>query len=284
MNNGKKELKWFLLFTFILTYGLGIIAYIKGGLDKFPLSQYSMYIPALVIILLYLFVFKKPLLKGNDIGLRFKGWKYWLIAPLTIFGITSLTFLLSYFIAPELLSDNESIIKSANKFADLGNWKLSISIIFLLNVLVAPILNIFMFLGEEIGWRGFMTSRLLKIYSPTKTFLIAGFIWGVWHVFGIIMGLNYPGHPIIGNIMMILLMIPISIIFQYFYFVSKSIFVPALAHGALNWSSYTYLTFIFNSDKFDTLIYGPTGIIGLIVWWVFGVYFFMKFKKEYNKV
>ena len=282
MKETKKELGLFLLLTFIITYGLGIIALIKGGLDKFPVARFSMYIPAIVVIILYLFIFKKPIFKNNDIGLRFKGLKYWIIAPITIFGITSLTFLISYIISPELLLDKAKIISGANGFLDINNWTLSLVIIFLLNVLIAPVLNIFMFLGEEIGWRGFMTPKLLKLFKPFTAFLIAGFIWGIWHAFGIIMGLNYPGNPIIGNLMMILLMIPIGIILQYFYFMSKSIFVPALAHGALNWTASTYLMFVFNSDKVDTLIYGPTGIIGIIVWWIFAIWFFMKFKTAYT--
>lgn len=282
MKETKRELGLFLLLTFIITYGLGIIALLKGGLDKFPVARYSMYIPAIVVLILYLFVYKYPILKSNDIGLKFKGWKYWFIAPITIFGIASLTFLISYIISPELIRDKETIIASANGFLDLGNWTLSLAIIFLLNVLIAPLLNIFMFLGEEIGWRGFMTPRLLKLFNPFTTFLISGFVWGIWHAFGIIMGLNYPGHPIVGNIMMILLMIPIGIIFHYFYFISKSVLVPALAHGALNWTAATYLMFVFDSDKFNALIYGPTGIVGLTIWWIFGIWFFMKFKTAYN--
>jgi len=283
MNETKKELGLFLLVTFVVTYGLGIIALIKGGLDGFPVARYSMYIPAIVVLILYLFVYKKPVFKNNDIGLKFKGWKYWFIAPITIFGITSLTFLISYIISPELILDKEKIITGANGFLDINNWTLSLIIIFLINVFIAPLLNIFMFLGEEIGWRSFMTPRLLKLLNPITAFLIAGLVWGLWHTFGIIMGLNYPGNPIIGNIMMVLLMIPIGIIFQYFYFISKSIFVPALAHGALNWTTSTYLMFVFDNDKFDTLVYGPTGIVGLIIWWVFGIWFFMKFKTIYNK-
>lgn len=83
---------------------------------------------------------------------------------------------------------------------------------------------------------------------------------------------------------MILLMIPIGVIFQYFYLVSKSIFVPALAHGALNWTATTYLMFVFDSEKIDTMLHDPTGITGLIVWRIFGIWFFIKFKTYYNSM
>ncbi len=37
-------------------------------------------------------------------------------------------------------------------------------------------------LGEELGWRGFALPRMLDRWSPTKSSLILGFIWGVWHL------------------------------------------------------------------------------------------------------
>jgi len=37
-------------------------------------------------------------------------------------------------------------------------------------------------LGEEIGWRGFLVPRLYRITGFTRTSLISGFIWAVWHM------------------------------------------------------------------------------------------------------
>lgn len=36
-------------------------------------------------------------------------------------------------------------------------------------------------LGEEIGWRGFLVPELFKVTSFTRTALISGGIWAVWH-------------------------------------------------------------------------------------------------------
>jgi membrane protease YdiL (CAAX protease family) len=36
-------------------------------------------------------------------------------------------------------------------------------------------------LGEEFGWRGYLLPRLLQRYSPLKSALVLGVIWGVWH-------------------------------------------------------------------------------------------------------
>jgi hypothetical protein len=77
---------------------------------------------------------------------------------------------------------------------------------------------------------------------------------GLWHAVMIAQWLNYPNHFIAGIFMMILFPIPVGII-QYFYFKSKSIFVAALAHAALN-KSVMSMSFIITKDHFNTFLYG----------------------------
>jgi len=37
------------------------------------------------------------------------------------------------------------------------------------------------YVTEEVGWRGFMLSRVLSIYPWIKSSLLVGIIWGIWH-------------------------------------------------------------------------------------------------------
>ncbi len=37
-------------------------------------------------------------------------------------------------------------------------------------------------LGEEIGWRGFMTPRMVEQFGFTKGAIVAGVIWAAWHM------------------------------------------------------------------------------------------------------
>jgi len=47
--------------------------------------------------------------------------------------------------------------------------------------------------GEELGWRGYMTTRLIDAGVP-KPLLVSGLIWGVWHLPVLILG-NYNSGP-----------------------------------------------------------------------------------------
>lgn len=51
-------------------------------------------------------------------------------------------------------------------------------------------------LGEEIGWTGFLTPRLLKKFSVPVASIITGIFWSVWHYPAIIGGFYGTGTPL----------------------------------------------------------------------------------------
>ncbi|MCU0372070.1 MAG: CPBP family intramembrane metalloprotease [Ignavibacteria bacterium] len=51
-------------------------------------------------------------------------------------------------------------------------------------------------LGEEIGWTGFLTPRLLEKFSVPVASLITGLVWSVWHYPAIIGGFYGNGAPL----------------------------------------------------------------------------------------
>lgn len=277
----KNEVVWFLVPTFILTYSVAIVGHILGGLEKFPVMAISMYIPASVVILLYILKFKKKVFRNTDLGLRFKGFKFWIIAPLLMFLIITLTYSIPLLFDSNFFKNPTQILEATEKSGfGVGHWGANLAIIFGMNILIAPIINILMFLGEEIGWRGFLVPRLIGLFGPKKGFLIGGAIWALWHAGGIFLGFNYPGHQFTGNLMMILMCIPLGVILQYLYFKSKSIFVPALAHGAINWTSASIGMFVLSNEEYNTMLYGPTGIIGIVVLSVIAIFLYRKMDWE----
>ena len=72
------------------------------------------------------------------------------------------------------------------------------AVVFLINVAVAAtIVTIYSArtaAGEEIGWRGYMLTRLVDAGVP-KPILTSGLIWGLWHVPLILGGVYLAGPP-----------------------------------------------------------------------------------------
>src|SRR3712207_4587791 len=54
----------------------------------------------------------------------------------------------------------------------------------------------FLAAGEEIGWRGYMLTRLVDAGIP-KPALVSGLIWGVWHVPMILTGMYATGPSLL---------------------------------------------------------------------------------------
>lgn len=50
--------------------------------------------------------------------------------------------------------------------------------------------------GEEVGWSGYLTPKLLKLFSIPVTSLIVGVFWAVWHFPAIIGGFYGQGTPL----------------------------------------------------------------------------------------
>ena len=63
--------------------------------------------------------------------------------------------------------------------------------------------------GEEFGWRGYLL-RALKNKKLLPVSLIIGVVWGLWHFPLILIGHNYPQHPVAGVGMMMIFCILLS--------------------------------------------------------------------------
>jgi len=269
MNTNKKDIinqiVWFLGIAFPITYAIGIYVWDRGGLGN-PINMLTMYVPALTVLALYKFKFKLPIIKKGDLGLNLKGLKYWLIAPLLLTGLSFLSFAISYLFNPDMFETVDVIREGLDAQGFYwGNIGIGLLAIIVLNGLVGSLFNIPMFIGEELAWRAFLVPRLLKILSPQKAFLIGAAIWALWHAVMIAEGLNYPSiHPVLGVLLMIVFCIPLGIIIQYLYKKSNSVFVAALAHAALNKSAMS-MSFVLTEENYNTVLYGPTGVIGILV-------------------
>jgi len=90
-------------------------------------------------------------------------------------------------------------------------------------------------LGEEIGWRGFLVPELMKKTNYTRTSLISGFIWAIWHYPLLIWGNYNNGTPAwYGLICFTVLVVSISFVFTWFRIKSGSLWTAAMLHASHN--------------------------------------------------
>jgi membrane protease YdiL (CAAX protease family) len=130
-------------------------------------------------------------------------------------------------------------------------------------LLLGPLINVLFTMGEELGWRGFLLPRLLPL-GQWKALLLSGIVWGVWHAPAIAQGHNYPDHPTLGILLMIVFCVLSGIIIGWMYLEARSPWVAALAHGSLNaWGG---LPLLFLKPGLDTALGGTlTSLPGWIV-------------------
>jgi hypothetical protein len=111
-----------------------------------------MYIPALTVLLLYWLKFKKPVFRHGDLGFKLTGWKYWIIAPLVMSAISILFYGISWLINPAMFNSAETIKQELiTKGFYYGSIFSGVLFIFFLNGFIGSIINIPMFIGEELG-------------------------------------------------------------------------------------------------------------------------------------
>lgn len=94
------------------------------------------------------------------------------------------------------------------------------------------------YLGEELGWRGYLFPKLKLVMCRPAAYIVGGIIWGVWHSPAIIDGLNfgkeYAGYPFTGIMQMCLFCIAAGIIFTWLTEKTNSVYPAAFAHAVNN--------------------------------------------------
>jgi len=237
----RKLLMWFLAIAFPISWILFVTPLSLHGLPA-PTQQsitvgawaLAMWGPGLAAIITTTLIARQPFstLRLNALGpKRFYVWALLLPTVLVIVtGVLTVGFGIAQF-DPTFQLIRESM-KNAPGAADI-NPLIVISAQAGIAILIAPFFNMVFALGEELGWRGFLLPHLLPL-GQWKAIILTGVIWGIWHEPAIVQGLNYPDYPLLGIFMMILFCVLLGIIFGWLYLNTRSPWVTALAHGAVN--------------------------------------------------
>jgi CAAX protease family protein len=135
---------------------------------------------------------------------------------------------------------------------------------FFITLIPSLILSLFVlwpnYFGEEYGWRAYLQDRLFPLLGGYKGVLILGIIWGLWHTPLILIGLIYPGQPVLGMVLMILNTIVTGIIFSYAVLKIGSVWIAVILHMIVDTNlpvaNFLIATSINPIFSFGTGIYG----------------------------
>lgn len=275
--------KWiqFIVLTCLVSWtiagaAIGLGLHEAKGLSYTVFGAIYMLLPTICVIILQK-LHKEKLFSNLNISFRFNRW--FLVAGVIPILYAFITLGINLFFTNVSFSANyEGLLSSLPaEQATLVAEQLSKFppvVLLLINLVQAIIagytINAFFAFGEELGWRGYLL-KALKGKKFLSVSLITGFIWGLWHFPLILIGHNYPQHPITGVGMMIIWCILMSPVITYMVIKSKSVITAAIYHGTLNAIAGIGVLYLVGGND---LTNGVTGIAGFITLLLINIAFF----------
>ena len=193
----KKRILIFLVICFGMTwiYDFTVIrniSVVKNGFLKQVLSACGMYFPLIAHLCTRAITKERFELSGDEslmLKLSHKKIMWLLVGVLLPFLYCEIGSVFLVLIYPKLLL-SKSMCKAFGITVGVLSRKMGSQ--FLMSILFT-----FVAIGEESGFRGYMMSKLIKIYGTGKAVVVGGIVWGLWHLPLICMGHNfgttYPG-------------------------------------------------------------------------------------------
>ena len=226
-----------------------------------------------------------PHLKGK---IRYVFFALWMPALLSIVGGVLFFVFFPNTFDPEFLT-MRGMLEEAGALEQLEAQGFTMPMYILITAIQAvtyvPFLNMFVALGEEVGWRGALYPYLKGKFGVTKGRIVGGTIWGAWHwpimIFaGYEYGKEYIGAPVLGPIVFCICTVMMGILFDYVYEKTETIWLPSLMHGATN--AFTIFLYLVKPEYSNMAILGPAyiGIISMIPMIIVAVIICVKKKRN----
>ena len=267
----------FLILVFLISFSVaGIYKILCGrnaGTFHFNLLAIAyMFIPTICVLIVEKLIHKEKIKTRLLISFKLNRWFLvaWLFMPVVSFvtlGISLLSPVIIY--NPEMtgLLERMTAIMSPEQIERAKQSLQSLPISYLWIVLIQGLLsgitiNALFAFGEEVGWRGFLLRQFQQM-SFIKASLIIGTIWGIWHAPLILMGHNYPQHPQIGVLMMVVFCILLTPFHLYISITAKSVIAAAILHGTINSTATISIIGISGGNDLTSGITGLPGFISL---------------------
>jgi membrane protease YdiL (CAAX protease family) len=286
----KKGLFSFLAITFFITYAIeGALILAGFRITKVPQAygQYViavvMWVPAMAAVITIKFITREGFAIAR---VRFGSWKPYLasglIVPLCFAVIYGLSWIagfgrpdwqMSYFLK-ELMPQG-----SPGNSSSMPSPFVILPAIFVGSVVIMPFINGLLGFGEELGWRGYLLPKLMPL-GKTKAYAILGIVWGLWHLPLILVGFTYPGWPLAGVFLFILLTTAFGIYLNEITLHHNSSILAGWVHGVFNSQKLGLWAILF--PTMNPIFGGFAGLLGIAVWLTLGL-LQISFIKRLNK-
>lgn len=271
----KKDIILFSLLTFAFIWGLTAVFRLCGGsynsIAGTLVATVCMLIPLACVLLMQAMRGEK-LLSGVGISWKINRWWIvgWLLMPIAALAILSVCALMPgmHFNAHTELVDSALAQMSASGL-NVGSAGL-LAIELVSGLMAGFTINALFAFGEEVGWRGWLLKQFKGCNFIAST-LVIGLIWGLWHAPLILMGHNYPDHPVAGVFMMMAFCAIFTPLISYIRIKSGSVIAAAIVHGTLNAVAGLSVLYI---DGYNDLL-GATGVPAIIVFLLIDLGFFL---------
>ncbi len=128
----------------------------------------------------------------------------------------------------------------------------------------ATLVGLFSTTGEEIGWRGYMLTRLIDAGTP-RPVLVSGLIWAAWHLPLIFAGVYAAGsNRVLSAVLFVGSVLSISLVFSRIRLETGSVWPVVYAHAT--WNSIIQGPFDRATTGPDAALWtGESGILVVVV-------------------
>ncbi|NCB33412.1 MAG: CPBP family intramembrane metalloprotease [Erysipelotrichia bacterium] len=280
MNGKNRDFTVYILIAFGLGWILQITGMYLGGVYYSIFVALCMFAPIVAVAAIH---------KLKDIHWRLnfkKSWKQLLMALFLPAVFTVLGGALYFLLNPSAYDPNMGVFAQT---VNVPENTVSLSSMMISQIIVAvtgaPLFNAIFAVGEEAGWRGYMTPELQKKFGRVRGILISGVIWALWHgplivLAGYEYGIGYFGFPITGILVMCVFATTLGIFLSWLYEKTDSIIVSAIGHGAVN--AIGVLPLYFMKTMPTSYLFGPMlpGLISIIPMALFAAFLLKNNKGE----
>lgn len=145
----------------------------------------------------------------------------------------------------------------------------------LIQMSVGTAMGIISSTGEELGWRGYMLTRLIQARVP-KPILMSGLIWGMWHIPAILIGSYYSGPSLAVSVVVFMVTISsFNVIISLLRLSTGSVWPAVLLHAS--WNAVIQNAYDrFTSGQNTYLWTGESGILVAAVLLIAAVIFYRR--------